>query len=241
MAKRGLDILGSALGLVVLAPVFLLIAMAVKLTSPGPVLFRQYRMGRDGHLFQILKFRSMVDGAHRMGASITCGGDARITPLGAFLRRNKLDELPQLINVLHGDMSLVGPRPEIPEFREHFPHEFSRVLSVRPGITHRATLLFRDEEKLLGKADDPRSIYIDLVLPWKLRLYQEDLGVENLWGDLRTILATLFMRRVVVRPIVSLVDIPEVANISDISEYRRRREAIPTEVEEIATVASAHN
>ena len=189
MAKRGLDIFASALGLVLLAPLFLIIALAVKLTSPGPVLFKQERLGRHGQAFRILKFRTMVDGAHRMGGNITCGNDRRITPVGSFLRHHKLDEFPQLVNVLLGHMSLVGPRPEVPEFAEFFPREFGKILTVRPGITHRATLLLRNEEDLLNLADDPRSIYIDLVLPWKLRLYQDALGTQTLFDDVRTILA----------------------------------------------------
>lgn len=194
MLKRIIDIIGSALGLVALSPLLLGLACAVKITSQGPVLYRQTRLGRGGRPFSIYKFRSMVDGAEHRGARVTGAGDARVTRLGLFLRRHKLDELPQLLNVLRGDMSLVGPRPEVPEFAAHYPEEFARVLSVRPGVTHRATQLFRNEEELLARAADPRSFYVERILPRKLAIYLADLDRATIARDLRTILDTVFNR-----------------------------------------------
>ncbi len=194
MLKRFIDITGSTLGLVALSPLLLGLACAVKITSQGPVLYRQTRLGRDGRPFSIYKFRSMVDGAEHRGARVTGAGDVRVTRLGLFLRRHKLDELPQLLNVLRGDMSLVGPRPEVPEFAAHYPEEFARVLSVRPGVTHRATQLFRNEEELLARAADPRSFYVERILPRKLAIYLADLDRVSAAGDLRTILDTVFNR-----------------------------------------------
>ncbi|MFO7609420.1 MAG: sugar transferase [Candidatus Krumholzibacteriia bacterium] len=194
MLKRIIDIVGSAAGLVALAPLFAVVAGAVKLTSEGPVFYRQVRLARGGREFRIFKFRSMVDGAERRGARITRAGDDRVTPVGRFLRRHKLDELPQLINVLVGDMSLVGPRPEVPEFIAHYPAEFARVLTVRPGVTHRATQLFRNEEELLGRAAEPRTFYVERILPRKLAIYLADLDRTSALDDLRTILDTIFNR-----------------------------------------------
>ena len=194
MLKRAIDIIGSGLGLVALSPLLLGLACAVKITSRGPVLYRQTRLGRGGRPFSIYKFRSMVDGAEHRGARVTGAGDERVTPLGLFLRRHKLDELPQLWNVLRGDMSLVGPRPEVPEFAALYPEEFARVLSVRPGVTHRATQLFRNEEELLARAADPRSFYVERILPRKLAIYLADLDRATVARDLRTILDTVFNR-----------------------------------------------
>jgi len=200
MIKRWLDILGSFGGLVVLAPLFLVVGVAVKLTSPGPVFYRQTRLGRFGRRFDILKFRSMVADAELRGDRVTGAGDARVTGLGRILRRHKIDELPQLVNVLRGEMSLVGPRPEVPEFAEHFPAEFARLLTVRPGITHRATQQFRNEEDLLGVADDPRAFYLEQILPRKLDLYLAGLDRASIRSDLLTILDTVFNRSQALEP-----------------------------------------
>ena len=194
MLKRGIDIVCSAAGLIALSPLFLVIAGAVKATSRGPVFYRQTRLARGGREFRIFKFRSMVADAERRGARVTGAGDERVTPVGRFLRRHKLDELPQLLNVLKGDMSLVGPRPEVPEFVAHYPAEFARVLTVRPGITHRATQLFRNEEELLARAADPRAFYVERILPRKLAIYLADLGRTGLRDDLRTIVDTVLNR-----------------------------------------------
>jgi len=192
MFKRSIDLLTAAAGLVLLSPVFLVIAAAIRLDSPGPVFFRQDRLGCGAVRFRIFKFRSMVVDAHKRGGKLTVGGDARVTAVGAFLRRHKLDELPQLINVLCGEMSMVGPRPEVPEYAVMFPEEFDRILEVRPGITHRATLLFRNEEQLLAGAADPSEAYVKQVMPTKMRLYIDSLGEQSVLDDVRTIVDTVF-------------------------------------------------
>lgn len=191
MLKRILDMVGAGVGLAVLAPVFACVALGIVVTSPGPVFYRQMRVGRHGRTFRIFKFRTMVDGADRHGPRVTGAGDGRVTRYGRYLRRHKIDELPQLVNVLRGEMSLVGPRPEVPEFVALYPEEFARVLQVRPGITHRATQLFRREEELLGASSDPRGFYVEKILPRKLAIYLADLDQQTLWGDLRTIVRTV--------------------------------------------------
>jgi len=191
MLKRTFDIIWSGLGLVVVSPLLAIIAFAIKLDSPGPVFFRQRRLGLNGTLFHIYKFRSMVSDAERRGTRFTVGGDDRITPVGRLLRRTKVDELPQLINVLLGEMSLVGPRPEVPEYAELFPREFAQVLRVKPGITHRATLRFRNEEDLLAKSDDPTKIYIENIMPTKMQLYIDSMHHQSIRQDIRTIVATI--------------------------------------------------
>ena len=192
MLKRCMDVAGSALGLVLLSPLFAAVAIGVRLTSAGPIFYRQERVGYRGRRFRIYKFRSMVDGADSCGDRVTGAGDERITRFGSFLRRHKFDEYPQLLNVLKGEMSLVGPRPEVPEFVDHYPEEFERVLSVPPGITHRATQLFRQEEDILGAAADPRTFYVEKILPRKLAIYLRELGKDSLMDDLRTIFGTVF-------------------------------------------------
>jgi lipopolysaccharide/colanic/teichoic acid biosynthesis glycosyltransferase len=188
MAKRLFDILASALGLVLLAPVLAIVAVWIRLDSPGPVLFRQVRVGRHGTPFRIHKFRTMVDDAARGGRAITVGADPRITRAGAVLRRAKLDELPQLIDVLRGDMSIVGPRPELPRYVETYPAELrDKVLSVRPGITDPASIRFRNESELLARAADPEREYVDVVLPQKLRLSAQYAEQATLASDLRLI------------------------------------------------------
>ena len=192
MAKRALDILASGAGLLLLAPLLLLIAVAIKLDSPGPVFFRQARVGRHGQVFRIFKFRTMRQQESENGTQLTFAGDPRITRVGAWLRRSKLDELAQLIDVLRGTMSLVGPRPEVPRYVALYPAELrSKVLSVRPGITDPASIAYRDEARVLRAAADPQREYIDVVMPAKLR--HAELYVDNmsLATDLRLIIATL--------------------------------------------------
>ncbi|MFO7654518.1 MAG: sugar transferase [Candidatus Krumholzibacteriia bacterium] len=189
--KRAVDLVLSAAAILALCPLFVLIALVVKLTSPGPVFFRQERVGRFGRPFRICKFRTMVEGAQRRGGAITVGGDPRVTPVGRLLRRTKLDELPQLVNVVAGEMSLVGPRPEVPQYVELFWREFEPVLRVRPGITHRASVLYRDEETVLAAAADPERCYREEVLPRKLRLYTQDLDRESMLDDARVICQTI--------------------------------------------------
>lgn len=183
MAKRVIDLLISLVGLLVSLPLLVLIAIAIRVSSPGPVLFRQSRVGREMKLFEILKFRTMVDDADQLGLSITAGKDPRITGIGQILRKTKLDELPQLVNVLQGEMSLVGPRPEVPMYVEMFKEEFARILVVRPGITDLASIKYRDESEILEKSDDPEQAYIHDVLPDKLRLAQEYVNQSSLRLD----------------------------------------------------------
>jgi lipopolysaccharide/colanic/teichoic acid biosynthesis glycosyltransferase len=167
MAKRVFDLLVATVALVVLSPLLLAIALAVKLDSRGPVLFRQERVGRHGRPFRIHKFRTMV--ADAPGLPITVGADPRITLVGSVLRHWRLDELPQFVDVLKGDMSLVGPRPEVPRYVAMYPSELrERVLAVRPGITDPASLAFVDEGDLLARAADPEREYVEVILPRKL-------------------------------------------------------------------------
>jgi len=191
-AKRMFDVAVAACGLVVLAPLVLALAVWIRLDSPGPALFRQERVGRGGKTFRIHKFRTMRDGPIGTGPAITVGADPRITRAGAFLRRHKLDELPQLIDVLRGDMSLVGPRPELPRYVAGYPPALrDKVLSVRPGITDVASIEFRNEAELLARAADPDREYREVVLPAKLRLAAAYVDGATLASDLRVIGRTL--------------------------------------------------
>lgn len=198
MFKRLLDISGATLGLALLLPAFLVIAVAIKHGSPGPIFFRQIRVGRFGRPFRIHKFRTMEVSAERHG-QLTVGEDRRITSLGRFLRKYKLDELPQLIDVLLGRMSLVGPRPEVQKYVDCYSEEDRRiVLSVRPGITDLASIQFRDEAAALGAATDPEAVYINQVLPIKLGYYREYARTHSAAGDLAIILKTIAV--ILVRP-----------------------------------------
>lgn len=192
MAKRLFDLLCAGLGLVVLSPLLLLVALWIKLDSPGPVMFRQERVGRGGRPFFIHKFRTMRVDAPSLGPQITVGADARITRSGRWLRASKIDELPQLWDVLRGAMSLVGPRPEVPRYVALYPAELREiVLSVRPGITDPASLSFRHESDLLAKAADPEREYVEVIMPMKLKLAADYVRNASLGGDIRLILATL--------------------------------------------------
>lgn len=191
MLKRGIDIAGSVTGLIVLAPILVVTAVLVRLTSAGPVLFRQERIGRGFRPFTIYKFRTMVQDAPRRGAAITCGDDPRITPLGRILRRTKIDELPQLVNVLLGDMSFVGPRPEVRQFVEMFRDDYREILTMRPGITDLASIAYRHEAELLGRAAHPQALYVGRILPDKIRLAKEYRRRASVLFDLRVILRTL--------------------------------------------------
>ena len=185
LAKRAMDVALSLLALPLAVPLMALIALAVKLDSPGPVWFRQERVGRAGRLFVIHKFRTMrvTDGS---GPLVTASHDARITRVGRWLRRTKLDELPQLIDVLNGDMSLVGPRPEVPRYMALYAEPVrQQILSLRPGITDRAAIEFRDEERLLAAAADPERAYVEQVMPVKQRYYLDYVAQRSLGGDLR--------------------------------------------------------
>jgi lipopolysaccharide/colanic/teichoic acid biosynthesis glycosyltransferase len=190
--KRAFDLLVSSAGLLVLSPLFLLITILIKADSPGAVFFRQERVGRHGTIFRIHKFRTMTDDAEARGLQITTGNDVRITRVGAFLRHQKIDELPQLIDVLLGRMSLVGPRPEVPRYVECYPTDVRDVvLSVRPGITDRASIEFKNENKILAHARDPHQAYVDEVLPIKLQYQKDYVRDRSFWGDIAIIFATI--------------------------------------------------
>jgi len=191
MSKRLFDILVAAMGLIFLAPALLLIGAWIRWDTPGPALFLQQRVGRHGHLFSIVKFRTMHT-RNTGGPELTVGRDSRITHAGHFLRRYKLDELPQLLNVLVGSMSLVGPRPEVPYYVACYPPDLrALVLSVSPGITDWAAIEYKDENTLLAASSDPERTYIEKVLPDKLNHYARYVLERNFWMDLRIILRTL--------------------------------------------------
>ena len=191
LCKRALDLGASSLALLLLSPVLLVIGLAVRLTSRGPALFRQQRLGRGGRLFWILKFRTMIVDAERHGPFITADGDPRVTRLGRCLRRTKLDELPQLANVWLGDMSLVGPRPEVPRYFGCYGEHHRVLLAVRPGITDPGSLRFRDEEALLARFCDRERAYIEVILPLKLELGRSYVARQSLAGDVALIVRTL--------------------------------------------------
>jgi lipopolysaccharide/colanic/teichoic acid biosynthesis glycosyltransferase len=192
MGKRFIDVVVSGLGLIFLALLFVVLAVWIKLDSRGPVFFRQLRVGRFGAEFRIFKFRTMQVDAERKGMQLTVGADARITDSGAFLRRYKLDELPQLLNVLNGDMSLVGPRPEVPRYVAIYPSAVRDiVLSVRPGITDLASIAFRNENQLLSESKDPEKTYVEEIIPIKLRYYTDYVRNRSTLLDLKIALLTL--------------------------------------------------
>jgi lipopolysaccharide/colanic/teichoic acid biosynthesis glycosyltransferase len=189
MLKRGFDIAVSGCALLLLSPLMLFLAILVRLDSSGPFLFRQTRVGKGFRKFQLLKFRSMIDG--NTGSEITCGQDTRITRLGAVLRQVKLDELPQLWNVLCGDMSFVGPRPEVPSFVERFRAEYEEILSVRPGITDPASIRYRSEAEMLARVPDPINYYTEVILPDKLRISKAYVRSAKIGSDVCLIFQTL--------------------------------------------------
>jgi lipopolysaccharide/colanic/teichoic acid biosynthesis glycosyltransferase len=189
--KRIFDFICSTLGLIVLSPVLLAITIKIKTGSDGPVFFKQIRVGENNEEFEILKFRTMVVDAEKLGRQITVGNDNRITKIGAFLRKYKLDELPQLINVFKGDMSLVGPRPEVPRYVKLYNEEQRKVLEAKPGITDLASIRYRDENDLLGEAEDPDTFYINTIMPDKLALNLEYINNNNIFVDIYIILKTI--------------------------------------------------
>ena len=191
MSKRLFDLFFTIPGLLLLSPLLLLLALWIKLDSPGPVFYRQERVGRYGRPFRIFKFRTMRVDADKQGL-LTVGSDQRVTQAGRFLRKSKLDELPQLIDVARGAMSLVGPRPEVAKFVAHYPPEIrDKVQSLRPGITDWASIRMIDENEMLGAAADPERCYIEQILPQKLDYYVQYADQHSLAGDVRIILATL--------------------------------------------------
>ena len=189
--KRMMDIAVSAVALCVLWPLYLIIALAIVIDDPGPVFYRQVRVGRGGKPFRIFKFRSMVVDADKKGLAITVGHDRRITRVGAFLRKTKLDELAQLINVLCGQMSFVGPRPEVPRYVELYTPYQRQVLLVRPGITDYASIAYRNENDLLDAAQDPERMYIEQIMPAKIELNMKYLREISPAADIRLILKTV--------------------------------------------------
>lgn len=196
MLKRLFDICASTAGLFFLSPLYIILGLAVKLSSPGPIFYQAARVGRHGNLFKLLKFRSMVANADKLGPGVTGAGDSRITPIGRFLRNTKLDELPQLVNVLLGDMSIVGPRPEDPRYVALYTDDQRRVLDVRPGITSPASIAFRREEAMLT-GDDWESYYIEHIIPAKLALDLPYAQNPTVIADVRLIFATL---RIIIGP-----------------------------------------
>ena len=193
IAKRLFDLIASGFGLVLFLPLFIAIAVAIKLESSGPIFFRQERVGRFGKCFRIHKFRTMVMDAERHGLQITVGADPRVTRVGLLLRKYKLDELAQLMDVFVGDMSLVGPRPEVPGYVACYPADVAQiVLSVRPGITDRASIEYKDESEILAKSNDPHRAYVEEVLPVKINYYLKYVKERTFFGDVSIIFATLF-------------------------------------------------
>ena len=191
--KRIFDVIASGLGLIVLSPLFLILAIWIKLDSIGPVFYRQVRVGYKNKDFRIFKFRSMRVGADK-GSLVTIGGhDPRVTRSGYFIRKFKFDELPQLINVFLGDMSLVGPRPEVRHYVDYWTPEQMHVLDVRPGITDPASIKFRNENELMEKAEDPEKYYIEVIMQEKIKLYLEYVEKHSFFYDLGLIFKTFWV------------------------------------------------
>ena len=188
--KRLFDIVASGLGLLCLSPVFLILAVWIKCDTPGPVFYRQTRVGRYSRDFRLYKFRSMRIGADRQGLITVGGHDPRITRSGYFIRKYKLDEFPQLINVFIGDMSLVGPRPEVRKYVDLYTQEQMHVLDVRPGITDPASIRYRNENELLAQTADPDKYYIETIMPDKLRINLEYVARHSFWFDIGLIFKT---------------------------------------------------
>jgi len=190
MVKRTFDIFASSIGLIILSPLFLLISISIKLESKGRIFYLQKRVGLNGREFYLIKFRSMYENSDKKGL-LTIGNDNRITKVGRFIRRYKLDELPQLINVLKGDMSLVGPRPEVPQYVKLYNEEQKKVLLVRPGITDYASLKYYNESKLLANTKSLEQTYIEEIMPQKLSLNLKYINNQNFFVDLKIILLTI--------------------------------------------------
>lgn len=191
-SKRCFDIFFSLLGILFLLLLFLFVAIAIKCSSKGPVLFKQERVGKNGKTFKIWKFRSMVVDAEAKGRQITTDGDSRITKVGKFIRKTKIDELPQLFNVLSGKMSFVGPRPEVPRYVELYTEEQRKVLTVKPGITDLASIEYRNENDLLKEAEDPDKKYIEEIMPAKLELNLKYIEKAGFFYDIGLIFKTVF-------------------------------------------------
>ena len=189
--KRTMDICLSVFTLLLTSPFFLIIALCIKIDSRGPVFFRQVRVGKNRKNFRIFKFRTMVQDAEKLGMQITVGKDPRITRVGRLLRKTRLDEFPQFINVLKGDMSFVGARPEVPRYVDEYTPEQLATLLMRPGLTGSASIEFKDENALLENSEDPQKTYVEKILPEKMRINLEYIKSYSLWGDFVIILKTL--------------------------------------------------
>lgn len=192
VCKRLFDIAVSAVMLVVLSPVFLLLAIAIKLDSPGPVFFRQVRVTQYGKEFRIFKFRSMVNNADKLGSQVTVSGDSRVTRVGRLIRSCRLDELCQLIDIFRGTMTFVGTRPEVPKYVAAYTDEMMATLLLRAGVTSEASILYKDESQLLDKAENVDETYIQTVLPAKMRYNLRAIEKFSFWGDIRTMFRTVF-------------------------------------------------
>ena len=191
IGKRLFDIVATIIGSILLLPFILLISIWIKVSSKGPLFYIQKRVGKDFEEFDLYKFRSMIVDADKKGPSVTSSDDPRITKIGAIIRKTKIDELPQLLNVLKGDMSLVGPRPEVIKFVEQKKDNYKKILVVRPGITDNAAINFRDEETIMKQYQDKEKAYIDIILPQKIELYYEYIDTISFASDIRLILKTL--------------------------------------------------
>lgn len=190
MVKRLFDIIGSLVAILLLSPVLIVLSIAVAAGSPGGAFFRQVRVGRNGRHFRLLKFRTMRPGSEALGQITVGERDPRVTNVGLALRRTKLDELPQLLNILRGDMSIVGPRPEVPRYVALYSEEQKAVLHVRPGLTSLASIAYINESEVLGRSADPERTYIEEVMPAKLALDLQYVKEQSLWLDLRIIIGT---------------------------------------------------
>ena len=212
--KTLLDFLLAFSGLLALSPILMLIGAAIRITSQGPAILPQKRVGWHGKDFCVYKFRTMVQNADKIGTSVTTGNDPRITPLGRILRKTKLDELPQLFNVLIGDMSLVGPRPDVPEIIAKYTPEMRRVLEIKPGITSLATLHFKNEEELLAKVSNPDEFYEKRLVPLKVKLAMEHVDRKSFLFDLKILLQTVWM----ITPFWKLFPIKEHPLVTDLKQ-----------------------
>lgn len=192
VCKRVFDIVVSGLMLLILSPVFLLLAVAIKLDSPGPVFYRQIRVTQYGKQFRIFKFRSMVSNADKIGAQVTTGSDSRITRMGKLIRKCRLDEISQLIDVFRGTMTFVGTRPEVPKYVDAYTKEMMATLLLPAGVTSEASILYKDEGRLLDNASDVDAVYIRDVLPEKMKINLQAIRSFGFWGDIRTMFRTVF-------------------------------------------------
>ncbi len=190
--KRIFDFISSFIGLILLSPLFVIVALLIKAEDKGSVFFRQERVGQNGKTFKIYKFRTMVENAEKLGAQVTKEDDPRITKIGRILRKYKIDELPQLINVIKGDMSLVGPRPEVKKYVEIFKEDYKEILKVKPGITDYASLEYKDENKLLKGSKNPEKIYIEKILPEKIKYYKRYIKDISFITDIKLIFKTIW-------------------------------------------------